>query len=144
MPKSLKSKPIPVELRGLGFGVRSGDGFKDEIVVASAAALRFLKRRGGGQGAQNIKERGVRGYLEIEVEEAVHKNADAFLSARSAPFIVDRKGSSCVFWYLFRPGVMIWGITLAFGLNAIVAESKRKTAPCETGGKIVAPATGLA
>ncbi len=41
------------------------------------AALRFLERAGSSNGAENIKQRSIGGDLEVEIQEAVHENADA-------------------------------------------------------------------
>src|SRR5450631_4564437 len=51
-------------------------GLHDQIVAANyAAALGFVDWGGGGNCAENVKQRGVGGDLQIEIENAVHQDA---------------------------------------------------------------------
>ena len=55
----------------------SGVGWLDQIVATGhAAALGFLEGSGGGNGAENVKQRSVGRDLEIEIHKAVHQDAD--------------------------------------------------------------------
>ena len=48
-----------------------------------SAALRFLERRGGGNGTENIKQGGIGRDLQIEIEKAVHQDPDAAEQGRN-------------------------------------------------------------
>src|SRR5260221_8559235 len=69
--KSVRATRSKNRSRYRGFGA----GFHDQTAAAQyAAALRFLERGGGGDGAENIKQRGVCRNLQIEIEKAVDQD----------------------------------------------------------------------
>lgn len=53
-------------------------GFHRQVAAAKdATTLRFMKRRGGSDAAEDVKQGSVRRYLEIEVEKTVNEDTDA-------------------------------------------------------------------
>src|SRR5258708_12837885 len=70
--KSVRATRSKNRSRYRGFGA----GFHDQTAAAQyAAALRFLERGGGGDGAENIKQRGVCRNLQIEISKAVAQDS---------------------------------------------------------------------
>ena len=51
--------------------------FEDEIVAARLAPLRFLKRGGRGDPAENVEQRGISGDLQVEVQKTMDKDSRA-------------------------------------------------------------------
>src|SRR5258708_32538507 len=69
--KSVRATRSKNRSRYRGFGA----GFHDQTAPAQyAAALRFLERGGGGDGAENIEQGGVCRNLQIEIEKAVDQD----------------------------------------------------------------------